>query len=134
MKRRNFIKKTAGATAAFSIVPSFVLGKTHIPPSDTLYVGAVGVGGRGGGVVRELTATKKVKFVALCDVDDNMAKGSYEAHPKAKRYKDFRKLYDKHISEIDAVMVATPDHTHATIALPFMRAKKHAYVEKTFDS
>ncbi|MFP4844671.1 Gfo/Idh/MocA family protein [Winogradskyella sp. PE311] len=130
MKRRNFIKKTAGATAVFSIVPSFVLGKTHVPPSDTLYIGAVGVGGRGGGVVRDLTATNKVKFVALCDVDDNMAKGSYEAHPKAKRYKDFRKLYDAHINEIDAVMVGTPDHTHATIALPFMRAKKHAYVEK----
>jgi len=59
-----------------------------------------------------------------------MAKASYEAHPKAKRYKDFRKLYDAHINAIDAVMVATPDHTHATIALPFMRAKKHAYVEK----
>lgn len=130
MKRRNFIKKTAGATVAFSIVPSFVLGKTHIPPSDTLYVGAIGVGGRGAGVVRDLATTKKVKFVALCDVDDDMAKGSYSAHPKARRYKDFRKLYDAHINEIDAVMVATPDHTHATIALPFMRAKKHAYVEK----
>ena len=130
MERRKFIKKTASATAAFSIVPSFVLGKTHVPPSDTLYVGAIGVGGRGGGVIRDLTATNKVKFVALCDVDDRMAKGSYEMHPNAKRYKDFRKLYNAHINEIDAVMVATPDHTHATIALPFMRAKKHAYVEK----
>lgn len=130
MKRRNFIKKTAAATAAFSIVPSFVLGKTHIPPSDTLYIAAIGVGGRGGGVVRELAATQKVKFVAMCDVDDKMAANSYNSHPKAKRYKDFRKLYDKHINAIDAVMVATPDHTHAVIALPFMRAKKHAYVEK----
>ena len=45
-------------------------------------------------------------------------------------YKDFRKVYDNHLNEIDAVMVATPDHMHASIALPFMRAKKHAYVEK----
>lgn len=130
MKRRNFIKKTAGASAAFSIVPSFVLGGNHIPPSDTLYVASIGVGGRGGGVVRELTATNKVKFVALCDVDDKRAEGSYKLHEKASRYKDFRKLFDNHINEIDAFSVATPDHTHAVIALPFMREKKHAYVEK----
>ena len=102
MERRNFIKKTAGATAAFSIVPSFVLGKSHVPPSDTLYVASIGVGGRGGGVVRELIATKKVKFVALCDVDDRMAEASYKMHPNAKIYKDYRKLYDAHINEIDA--------------------------------
>ena len=130
MKRRSFIKKSAAAGAAFTIVPSFVLGKNHIPPSDTLYIGAVGVGGRGGGVVRELTAHGKVKFVALCDVDDRMGAASYAAHPKAKQYRDFRKIYDNHLNEIDAIMVGTPDHTHATIALPFMRAKKHAYVEK----
>lgn len=130
MKRRSFIKKSAAAGAAFTIVPSFVLGKNHIAPSDTLYIGAIGVGGRGGGVVSELFATGKVKFVAMCDVDDARASASYLAHPGAKKYRDFRELYDKHIKEIDAVMVATPDHTHATIALPFMKAKKHAYVEK----
>lgn len=130
MKRRKFLKNTAAATAAFTIVPSYVLGKHHIAPSDTLYIGAIGVGGRGRGVVNELTATGKVKFVALCDVDDKMAAASYALHPNAKQYRDFRKLYDAHLSEMDAVMVATPDHTHATIALPFMREKKHAYVEK----
>ena len=130
MKRRQFIKQTAGATMAFSIVPSYVLGGCHVAPSDTLYVAAIGVGGRGGGIVRELTNTKKVKFVALCDVDDRQAKGSFEMHPKAARYKDFRKVYDNHINEIDGFTVGTPDHTHAVIALPFMRAKKHAYVEK----
>ncbi|WP_374959701.1 Gfo/Idh/MocA family protein [Gilvibacter sp.] len=130
MKRRTFIKQTAAASAAFTIVPSFVLGKTHVPPSDTLYLAGIGVGGRGGGVVRELAATGKVKFVALCDVDDKRATASYEAHPNAKRYRDYRKLYDAHLGEIDGIMVGTPDHTHACIALPFMKAKKHAYVEK----
>ena len=62
MKRRQFVKNAAFTGAAFSIVPSFVLGKNHVAPSDTLYVGAVGVGGRGGAVVRDLTATGKVKF------------------------------------------------------------------------
>lgn len=130
MKRRSFIKKSAAASAAFTIVPSFVLGGNHIAPSDTLYVGAIGVGGRGGGVVNELFATGKVKFVALCDVDDTMAVDSYKAHQGAKQYRDFRKLYDNHLNDIDAISVATPDHTHAVIALPFMNEGKHAYVEK----
>lgn len=130
MKRRSFIKKSAAAGAAFTIVPSFVLGGTHIPPSDTLYLAGIGVGGRGGAVVDELTKGGKVKFVALCDVDDVRANASYLMHPKAKRYRDFRKVYENHLEDIDAVMVATPDHTHATIAIPFMKEKKHAYVEK----
>ncbi len=130
MQRRKFIKNAAATTAAFSIVPSYVLGKTHVPPSDTLYVAAFGVGGRGEGVMRGLDGTGKVKYVALCDVDERRAKGSFKRYSKAARFKDFRKVYDKHLNEIDAVMVATPDHTHATITLPFMKAKKHAYVEK----
>ncbi|MCH9661677.1 MAG: Gfo/Idh/MocA family oxidoreductase [Bacteroidetes bacterium] len=130
MKRRSFIKKSAAASAAFTIVPSFVLGKNHIPPSDTLYMAGIGVGGRGSGVCNELFETTKVKFVALCDVDDVQAGNTYALHPKAQKYRDFRKIYDKHLSEIDAFMVATPDHTHAVISLPFMKEKKHAYVEK----
>ena len=130
MKRREFIKRTGAASAAFSIVPSFVLGGQHIPPSDTLYVAAIGAGGRGASVVDNLYRTKRVKFVALCDVDANQAAKTFKQFPNAKTYKDFRNVYDKHLNEIDGVMVATPDHTHAVIALPFMRAKKHAYVEK----
>ncbi|NND64168.1 MAG: Gfo/Idh/MocA family oxidoreductase [Flavobacteriaceae bacterium] len=130
MKRRSFIKKSAAASAAFTIVPSFVLGKQHIAPSDTLYMAAIGVGGRGGGVVSELFESAKVKFVALCDVDDVRAGNTFLLHPNAKKYKDFRKIYDNHLSEIDAVAVATPDHTHACISIPFMKAGKHAYVEK----
>ncbi|WP_291869527.1 Gfo/Idh/MocA family oxidoreductase [Maribacter sp.] len=130
MQRRKFIRNATKATAAFTIIPSFVLGKTHIPPSDTLYMGAFGVGGRGSGVIEGLHNTKKVKFVSLCDVDDRSAADSYNKFPNAKKYKDYRTVYDKHLKDIDAIMVATPDHMHASIALPFMRAKKHAYVEK----
>ncbi len=130
MQRRKFIKNVTASSAAFSIVPSHVLGKTHIPPSDTLYIAAFGVGGRGRGVIRGLDETQKVKFVTLCDVDDRRAAETHKKYPKAKRYKDFRKVFDKHLKDIDAIMVATPDHMHASIALPFMREKKHAYVEK----
>ncbi len=130
MQRRKFIKKSAAASAAFSIVPSFVMGKNHVPPSDTLYMAGFGAGGQGGGDIKSLYDTGKVKFVALCDVDDRRASGTYKKFPKAKKFKDYRKLYDKHVKDIDAIVVATPDHMHASIALPFMRAKKHAYVEK----
>src|SRR5699024_11200465 len=74
--------------------------------------------------------TKRVKFVAMCDVDQARAAAIFKKFPKAKKYKDFRKVYDKELKNIDAIMVGTPDHTHASIALPFMREKKHAYVEK----
>ncbi|WP_373071579.1 Gfo/Idh/MocA family protein [Zeaxanthinibacter enoshimensis] len=130
MQRRKFIKNAAATSAAFSIVPSFVLGKGHVPPSDTLYVAAFGVGGRGAGVMNGLDRTGKVKYVAFCDVDERRAADTYKKYPDVKRYTDFRKVYDNQLKDIDAIMVATPDHNHATIALPFMRAKKHAYVEK----
>ncbi len=124
------MQRTAAASAAFSIVPSYVLGKKHVAPSDTLYIAAFGVGGRGAGVMRGLDDTGKVKYVAFCDVDDRRAADTYKAYPDVKRYKDFRKVFQNHLKDIDAIMVATPDHTHAAISLPFMREKKHAYVEK----
>ncbi len=130
MNRRKFIKNASAGSAAFTIVPSYVLGKNHTAPSDTLYVAAFGVGGRGRGVIEGLANTQKVKFVAFCDVDERRAKDTYQLFPDVKRFKDFRKVYDQHLTDIDAIMVATPDHTHAVISLPFMRAKKHAYVEK----
>lgn len=130
MQRRSFLKNAAAGTAAFTIVPSYVLGKGHVPPSDTLYVAAFGVGGRGAGVMDGLDKTGKVKYVALCDVDARRAAGTFKKYSKVPRYTDFRKVFEERLKDIDAIMVATPDHTHAAIALPFMREKKHAYVEK----
>lgn len=130
MKRREFVKKASAAASVFTIVPSFVMGGKHVAPSDTLYIAGIGVGGRGAGVVNEINKTGQVKFVALCDVDANRAANTFKNFPKAKVYQDYRDVYDKHIKDIDAFTVATPDHTHAVISLPFMRAKKHAYVEK----
>ena len=130
MNRRDFIKKSALTAGAFTIVPRFVLGKGYTAPSDTLYMAGIGVGGRGAGVLQGLHKTGKVKFVAFADVNDEAAADSYKAHPKAKTYRDFRKLYEAHTDKLDAVFVATPDHTHAVAALPFMRAGKHVYVEK----
>ncbi len=130
MKRRSFIKQLGQGASAFAIVPSFVLGKTHTPPSDLLYISCFGVGGRGSSVIDNLQQTNKVRIVTLCDVDSVQAATTIQAFPNTNYYTDFRQVYDNHLNEIDAIMVATPDHTHAPIALPFMRARKHAYIEK----
>lgn len=130
MDRRTFLKKTALASAAISIVPAHVLGKSRTAPSDTVYMAGIGVGGRGHGVFTALQKTGKVKFVALADVSDKQGAKAFAKAPKAKQYRDFRKIYDNHLDSIDAFFCATPDHTHAVTSLPFMRAGKHAFVEK----
>ncbi len=124
--RRKFIKNAGMVAAGFTIVPRSVLGKGYVPPSDKVNVAGVGIGGRGGGVVEAL---KSQNIVALCDVDDVRAASMYSKYPKAARYRDFRKMLEQS-KDIDAVVVATPDHTHAVIALAAMQLGKHVYVEK----
>ena len=68
-------------------------------------------------------------IVALCDVDADYAGRTFERYPKAKRYTDYRKMLDEQ-KDIDAVVIATPDHTHACIAAAAMKAGKHVYCEK----
>ena len=69
------------------------------------------------------------RIVALCDVDFGLAAKIFAKYPEAKRYKDFRVMLDKQ-KDIDAVIVATPDHTHAVIAMAAMERGKHVYVQK----
>ena len=88
MQRRKFLKNAAASSAAFTIVPSFVLGKGKTPPSDTLYVAAFGVGGRGAGVMNGLDGTGKVKYVALCDVDYRRAANSFGKYADVPNYKE----------------------------------------------
>ena len=66
----------------------------------------------------------------LCDVDDNYAAKKFAQYPKAKQFKDFRVMLDKMGKEIDAVVIGTPDHTHAVIAMEAMKRGKHVYCEK----
>jgi predicted dehydrogenase len=69
-------------------------------------------------------------IVALCDVDEVRAAGTFNAFPKTRRYKDFREMLDKEAKNIDAVSVGTPDHVHAVAAMAAVRAGKHVYVQK----
>lgn len=114
--------------AAASIVPSHVLGlRGQTPPSNKLNIGCIGVSGRGGADIDEL---KSENIVALCDVDWKHAAPTFEKFPKAKRFKDFRRMFDSIANEMDAVLVATPDHTHAPAALRAMKLGKHLFCEK----
>lgn len=108
------------------IVPRHVLGRGLTPPSDKLNIAGIGIGGMGAGDLREMAGEN---IVALCDVDWNYAAKTFDEYPGAKRYKDFRVMLEKQ-KDIDAVVVATPDHTHALISMAAIKSGKHLYCEK----
>ena len=125
--RRRLMGGAAISTAAFSIVPGHVLGLGGTtPPSERLNIAAVGVAGRGAG---DIDGVKSENIVALCDVDWRHAAGTFKRFPKARQYKDYRRMLDKEKS-IDAVVVATPDHIHAFASMAAIKMGKHVYCEK----
>ncbi len=134
ISRRNFLGGAAAATMGFTVVPRYVLGGAgFVPPSEKVNIAVIGVGGMGGvdleimiGEVEEVT---KDNIVAICDVDAKYAAKNLKKYPKAKVYRDFRKMLEKE-KAIDAVLIATPDHNHAHISIAAMRMGKHVYCEK----
>jgi len=129
MSRRQFIRRTGAALAALTVAPAHVLGGAARPaPSEKLDLAFVGVGGRGGVNLGGLGGSNNV--VALCDVDTRRAGKAFDRHPKARTFRDFRRMLDAVEKQIDAVVVSTPDHTHAAAALAAIRRGKHVYCEK----
>ena len=130
ISRRDFLQRSAMAAAAFTIAPNIILGKSHghVSPSDKLNIAAVGIGGMGHANINAVKATENL--VALCDVDWKYAAKVFEEFPKAKKYWDWRKMFDEMRDQIDAVIVATADHTHCIIAAQAMALGKHVYVQK----
>ena len=127
MSRRRFLSTAATTAAAVTIVPRHVLGgPRHMPPSEKLNIAGIGVGGMGRSNLRELESEN---IVALCDVDHAYAAETFKRYPQAKVYTDYREMLDKE-KGIDAVMIATPDHTHAVISVEAMRRQKHVYCQK----
>jgi predicted dehydrogenase len=127
MSRRRFVNTSAVAAAGITIVPSHtVSGLGHIAPSDKLNIAGIGVGGKGKQNLRNMVGQN---IVALCDVDWDYADDVFKTYPKAKRWKDFRKMLEKQ-KDIDAVLIATPDHSHAIQAMVAMQLGKHVYVQK----
>ena len=129
LSRRNFIRTSAGTAAGITIVPSFVLGNTlgYKAPSDKLNIAGIGIGGKGAANIATMTSEN---IVALCDVDWAYSKKTFEAYPDAKCFWDFRKMYDEMGDDIDAVMIATADHTHAIIAAEAIVRGKHVFCQK----
>jgi predicted dehydrogenase len=127
VSRRDLIRGAAGA-AAFTFVPGHVLGGDGArAANDKLNIAAIGSGGMGGA---NINACSSENIVALCDVDDRHAAGTFKKFPNAKKYKDFRVMLDKEDKNIDAVIVATPDHTHAVAAMACIKRRKHVYCQK----
>ena len=96
-------------------------------PNERLNIAGIGVGGRG---LDNIQACSRENIVALCDVDEKRAAPAFERFPQARRFRDFRVMFDQMANQIDAVVVSTPDHTHAIPAAIAMRLGKHCYCEK----
>jgi hypothetical protein len=119
----------AGAIPAggFGSTPSLkALGYKSL--NEKLNIAAIGIGTRGPQILRGVAPTENI--VALCDVNEEKAASTFKTYEKAKRYKDFRKMIETEGKNVDAVMIATPDHTHTPTALFCMQHGKHVYCEK----
>jgi predicted dehydrogenase len=126
LSRRDFVHQAALFGAGITIVPRHVLGRGYRPPSDTLNVGCIGVGGMGR---TDVNGVSGENIVALCDVDWKQADGTFGAYPKPTRYRDFRRMLEREPG-LDAVTISTPDHTHGVIAMAALQAGKHVYCQK----
>ncbi len=153
LSRRTFVAAT-GAAAAFTIVPRRVLGGPgHVPPSERVNIGAIGVGGQGIEDMGHFLEDERVQVVAVCDVRRScdysafyfggvkgrepakeLVNKTYADRQKAgdyagcDAYEDFRELLDR--ADVDAVTCATPDHTHAVVSMAAIKKGKHVYCQK----
>ena len=132
--RRNFLKTMAAASAGLVFAPAdFVSAASKTPKSkDKVKIAYVGIGNRGQQIIQDFANTQMVDVVALCDVDLDGAQcqkvlGMY---PKAKRFRDFREMFDKCGNEFDAVAAAVPDFDHFPIVMLAISSGKHIYIEK----
>jgi len=128
LSRRQFVSTTAAFAAGLTIIPGGIISaKGRIAPSDKLNIAGIGIGGMG---KRNVEALKSENIVALVDVDWKYAEKTFLVFPNAKRYYDYRKMFDDLKDSIDAVVIATADHTHAIIASQAMKMGKHVYLQK----
>lgn len=127
MSRRQVLGGTALATAGFLFLPGRALGLDGAKsPNEKLNIAGIGIGGKG---KDDLAALASENIVALCDVDWGYAGPVFDRNPNAKRFKDYRKMLDE-MPEIDAVVIATPDHHHAPAAMAAIQHGKHLYCEQ----
>jgi predicted dehydrogenase len=124
LNRRDFLKRAAFTTAStFLIAPAGFAGK--LSPNDKLNLGVIGVSGRGRDNLNEVSSQN---LVALCDVDDTRLAAAAQKFPAAKTYNDFRRLIEQ--KDLDAIVVSTPDHTHAVATIAALKSGRPVYCEK----
>ena len=124
MTRRDFINRATVTVGLTALAGSPLRAQSA---NNKLNIAVIGAGGRGRSNIK---GCADENIVALCDVDFKRAGESFEKYPKARRFKDYRVMLDKMEKEIDAVVIATPDHTHAVATMDAMRRGKHVYTEK----
>ncbi|HEY0456766.1 MAG TPA: Gfo/Idh/MocA family oxidoreductase [Verrucomicrobiae bacterium] len=125
--RRQFLVQAGAAAATFQILPGSVLGLNGATSAnEKLNIAGIGMGGQGSHDIQQF---KSENIVALCDVDHAHAAPVFKQFPKAKVYKDFRKMLEER-KDIDGVVIATPDHLHAFASMAAIKLGKHVYCEK----
>lgn len=130
LSRRQFVQVGAVVAAGLAAAPRRMLGAPRtLGANDKLKVAFIGVGGRGGANIGELTKLSDVNVAALCDVNANTLASGAKQFPAAKTYRDFRIMLDKE-KDMDAVVISTPDHVHAVTAMSAIKHGKHVYCEK----
>lgn len=127
MKKRDFLKKSAILASSVTFLPSSVWA---FAKKEHLRTAHIGVGGMGNADLKAMATHELVRVTALCDVDTKALAAAKKMHPGAKTYRDYRKLFDEMGSEIDAVVVSTPDHTHAPASIRAMEMGKPVYCQK----
>jgi predicted dehydrogenase len=123
--RREFLQTTALAGAGLWLAGCQAPGPRRLSANDKLNIGVIGTANR---ARSDIAGVERENIVALCDIDDNFLAAAREKFPGAKTYNDFRKLLGQ--NDIDAVVVATADHTHAVATVAALHLGKHVYCEK----
>jgi len=126
LTRRDFLRNVAWGGTGLIIISNSRLVRSA-QANEKLNIAGIGIGGRG---AADVNGVASENIVALCDVDEKHAVQTFERYPNAKRYKDFRKMLDEMHHQIDAVVIGTPDHTHAPAGVMAMKLGKHCYCEK----
>ncbi|MCA9069322.1 MAG: Gfo/Idh/MocA family oxidoreductase, partial [Planctomycetaceae bacterium] len=125
-QRRDFLK-TSVALAAGGVWPQFAFSAS---PNGKLRTAHIGVGGMGGADLNAVSSHRMVEVAALCDVDSSRLESAHKKHPGAKTFRDYRELFAEMADSIDAVVVSTPDHTHAPAAMTALNHNKPVYCQK----
>ncbi|MEM1260649.1 MAG: Gfo/Idh/MocA family oxidoreductase, partial [Bacteroidota bacterium] len=130
MNKRDFLKKSGIGVLGALAAPSLLQANTKTSPDGQVRTAHIGVGNMGGEDLRDISSHPQVDVVALCDVDALNLSAARKLHPKARVFFDYRVMLEEMKDDIDAVIVSTPDHTHAPASLMAMEMGKNVYCQK----